>query len=430
MKKVLIITYYWPPTGGSGVQRWLKFVKYLPQFGYEPHVYTPENPEMSVFDESLLHDIPKEAVVVKRKIWEPYNIYKWLLGKNKNDKIFLGNVSSDKKEQTGFSFAFRLRGNLLIPDPKLFWIRPSVKFLKSYIRQHQIDCVISSGPPHSMHLIGLQLKKQLGIKWIADFRDPWTNIDFYKDMHLNPISDFLHRYLEKKVVKTADCTLVIGKTMQEEFSTMGAKRTAVITNGFDKEIEHDERITQSDKFILSHIGTFTHNRNHPILWKVLRELIEENENFANSIQLQLIGKTDNSIKENIEKENLSKYYHFINYLPHNEVIVKQNEASVLLLPLNDAPNVKGILTGKFFEYLATGNPILAIAPNDGDLAAIINETKSGYVINFDDETGLKKAILQLFENRNSVKHNFQNSILKYHRKTLTKDLVKLIENIN
>ena len=230
MKKVLIISYYWPPSGGAGVQRWLKFVKYLPQFGIQPHVYTPSNPEAPAQDESLQKDIPSEAVIVQQPIFEPYSFYKKFTGKKGN--INAGFLSEDKDSRQKFTekMSIWVRGNLFIPDARVMWVKPSIKFLTKYIKENEIEVVISSGPPHSMHLIAMELKRKLNIKWIADFRDPWTNIDFYKDLMLTNWADKKHHRLEKEVLQKADEIITIGKTIASELEIIRGKKVHVITN--------------------------------------------------------------------------------------------------------------------------------------------------------------------------------------------------------
>ena len=222
MKKVLIITYYWPPSGGPGVQRWLKFAKYLPEFGYEPIIYTPQNPEAPAIDESLLKDIPEGIEVLKQPIWEPYNWYRQFLGQ-KDKKIGSGFVSEKKEPGILHKISVWVRGNFFIPDARRFWIKPSVKYLTKYLKENSVDAVISTGPPHSMHLIGLGLKKQLDINWIADFRDPWTNIDFYQELMLSSWADKKHHDLEKEVLTRADKVVTIGYTMSQEMKYLGAR---------------------------------------------------------------------------------------------------------------------------------------------------------------------------------------------------------------
>jgi hypothetical protein len=198
MKKVLVITYYWPPSGGAGVQRWLKFVKYLPSLGWEPIIYTVENGEYPVLDDSLVNDLPSNIKVLKTKIWEPYIFYKRFTGRKKNDKINSGFLNNKKKNKILESISVWIRGNLFIPDARKFWIKPSVNYLNNFIKDNPVDFIISSGPPHSTHLIALGIQKLNKIPWLADFRDPWTNIDFYKDLKLSKWADSKHKKIRKR----------------------------------------------------------------------------------------------------------------------------------------------------------------------------------------------------------------------------------------
>jgi glycosyltransferase involved in cell wall biosynthesis len=423
MTKALIITYYWPPAGGSGVQRWLKFVKYFREFNIEPIVYTVEKPNYPILDASLHYDIPKNIEVLKQPIWEPNNLLS-----------FMGNK---KTESAGFlnpnpSFFGKLmqyvRANYFIPDARMFWVKPSVKYLKKYLSENKIDIVITTGPPHSMHLIGLKLKQLTGVKWIADFRDPWTEIDYFHQLPLSKKAIKKHYFLEQNVLKNADAVLVVGDTMKANYTKFN-KNIFTVTNGFDEEIV--ENAVELDlKFSITHIGLINADRNSEILWEVLAEICAENEVFKNDFQLKLIGKVDPSVKNEISKFQLENNVEVVNYVPHNEVVEFQRKSQVLLLLVNNVPSAKGIITGKIFEYLMAKRPILAIAPTNGDLAEIINQTNSGVVIDFDQRVLLKKAILELYtlyKNGNcTVKsHNIE----QFHRKQLTKKVAELIHNI-
>ena len=235
MKKVLIITYYWPPGGGAGVQRWLKFVKYLSHYGWQPVVYTPENGEMPVDDNSLQKDIPPGTRVIRRKIWEPYSLYKLFIGAGTGEKINTGFLTERKKPGLAERISVWLRGNIFIPDARRFWIKPSVNFLEGYLKKEPVDVIVSTGPPHSMHLIARKISKKRNIPWIADFRDPWTNIDYYQDLMLTGYADRKHHKLEHQVVTHADRVVVVGNTMKEEFEAAYNRKIDVITNGYDSE---------------------------------------------------------------------------------------------------------------------------------------------------------------------------------------------------
>ncbi len=435
MKKVLILTYYWPPSGGAGVQRWLKFVKYLQEFGWEPVVYTVQDGEMPVIDESLQKDIPAGITILKQPIWEPYMIYKRFSGKKKGDKINAGFLNENKKQGFKDKLSIWIRGNFFIPDARKFWIKPSISYLNNYLSENTIDAVISSGPPHSMHMIALGLKKQFPqLKWIADFRDPWTNIDFYDQLMLMNWADRKHHRMELAVLKNADLVVSIGEQMSCEFQgllqksgTSNPSKFAVITNGFDQDDVSETPIEKDPKFSIAHIGTLVKDRNPAGLWKVLSQLVQANEAFRNQLEIKLVGKVDYYVTEQLELAGLTPFVRKIDYLPHSEVILEQQRSHVLLLLVNNTPNAKGILTGKFFEYMASRAPILAIGPTDGDLAKIVHATHSGLISDFDDEEGLKKNVLDYFNG--SVTPRDEDEINKYSRKELTRELVKELERI-
>lgn len=435
MNKVLIISYYWPPSGGAGVQRWLKFVKYLPSFNWQPHVYTALNGEMPVIDTSLEKDIPSEAVIIKKPIWEPYAIYKRINGKKKSEKINAAFLNEGKKKGLFQNLSVWIRGNFFIPDARRFWINPSVKFLNAYIKEQNIKYIISSGPPHSMHVIALKLKQQNPhLKWIADFRDPWTNIDFYNQLMLSKSADKKHHTLEKSVINTADSVISVGRFMSEEFAQMhiqcGGKNAAkfkVITNGFDRDDLPKLQATKDEKFSIAHIGTLVKDRNPDVLWKVLSKLTQENSEFEKQLEIKLVGKVDAFVLQELTKYKLEKYIKKIDYLPHNEVIIEQQKSKVLLLLVNNTPNSKGILTGKIFEYMMAGSPILAIGPEDGDLADLLNETKAGKICGFNNIQQLENSVLNLFQQSTSISSN--SVIEKYSRQSLTKELVQIMEEL-
>lgn len=427
MHKVLIITYYWIPSGGAGVQRWVKFAKYLPTYSILPTIYTPKNPEYPSIDHSLETDISPLVNVIKTQIWEPYNIYRQLFGK-KGEKINAGFISENKKSGWKEKLSIWIRGNCLIPDPRKFWIKPSVRYLKKYLVENNIDTIITTGPPHSMHLIGLRLKKKIPhIRWVADFRDPWTKIDFYKDLRLNPISDYLHHRWERKVVSNADHVIVVSTEMYNDFRQLNPHNIQLITNGYDTDDIPKKRPPLDEKFTLSHIGTLNASRNPHTLWEVLSELVKEDDTFEKSLQIQLIGKTDFSVLDSIDQYGLSPYLKNIAYLPHHEAIKYQQRSQLLLLLINRVASAKGILTGKLFEYMAAKRPILAIAPTLSDVAQVITETKAGKVIDFDDKEQMKKIVRSYFVHYKNKTLDIQTeNIEKYSRKELTKKLAKML----
>jgi len=431
MKKVLIITYYWPPSGGGGVQRWLKFVKYLRDFGWEPIVYTPLNPEMPSEDESLLSQIPDQTEVVKTSIWEPYLLYKRFIGKKKSQRINTGFLSDSKKPKATESIAVWLRGNFFIPDARKFWIKPSVKFLKSYLRDHPVDAVVSTGPPHSMHMIALGVKKSLQIPWIADFRDPWTNIDFYHKLKLTKWGDRAHRHQEQQVIRNADILTTVSWSWAKEFEQLGSKHVEVITNGFDSADYDNLQPVASGKFELCHLGSMNKDRNPRRLWEAIALAATKTPGLKEQLRIVLLGSTDHQVFDDLEKWGLSDQVEHIAYLPHHEVLQRASGASLLLLPLNDTPNVSGIIPGKIFEYLALGKPILAIGPASGDSAHIVHETKSGTVIGFHDVEKMANLIMNGFNDflQNKPQNINPTDINRYSRKVLTGRMADLLNEL-
>ena len=423
-KKLLIITYYWPPAGGPGVQRWLKFVKYLPDFNIQPIVYVPENPTYPIMDEGLRTEISDKAIILKNKIFEPYQLAGFLSKKN-TKKISSGIIPAAKKQSFLEQFLLWIRGNLFIPDARFLWVNPSVKFLKKYIESNDIDTIITSGPPHSLHLIGLKLKESVPVKWYADFRDPWTTIGYHKALKLSSYADKKHKKLEKKVLDTADTIIVTSKTTKAEFSLLTQTPIEVITNGYD--IENVTKQPLDDKFSIAHIGSFLSDRNPTILWEALAELITENDLFANHFQLKLIGKISQEILDSITFFKLNTHSTNLGYVSHSEAILHQRKSQVLLLIEIDSPETKSIIPGKLFEYMVSERPIIAIGPKDSDFADIITSTNTGVFFTYDEKQHLKRTIMSYFELYLEKKlHVHPIGLQQYSRKSLTQQLSKLI----
>ncbi len=396
--RVLIITYYWPPSGGAGVQRWLKFTKYLRQFGWEPVIYTPLNPEFPAIDDTLEKDIPDNIEIVKTPIWEPYQLFKKLTGKKSDEKVYASGFISEKgKSGILQKVSLWVRGNFFIPDARKYWIKPSVKFLLEWIPQNNIDAVVSTGPPHSMHLIALGLKEKLNLPWLADFRDPWTDIDFYKELNLTSIADNIHHKMEFNVLTKADKVVVISNSMREDFRKIKDRDYSVITNGYDTEDTASVSVLPEKKFTVSYIGSMAKSRNPESLWNAFADLKKSVTGFGNNLVIRLVGSVDFSVLESIERAGLKDNLEKVDYRPHNEIITLQNQSRLLLLIINDTPNAKVILPGKFFEYMASGRPILCIGPTDGDAAKIIKETRAGAVAEFNDQSSMIKLIKGFYE---------------------------------
>lgn len=423
-KKLLIITYYWPPAGGPGVQRWLKFVKYLPDFNIQPIVYIPENPTYPILDEGLQSEVSEIAIILKNKIVEPYGLASFF-GKSKTKKISSGIIPNQRKQSFFERTLLWIRGNLFIPDARFLWVNPSVKYLKKYIQENNIDTIVTSGPPHSLHLIGLQLKKDLNVKWFADFRDPWTTIGYHKALKLSSSAEKKHKALEKEVLNSADTIIVTSKTTKTEFQALTSKPIEVITNGYD--VEKIEKQTLDEKFTLAHIGSFLSERNPRILWKVLNELIKENKEFKNDFCLKLIGATSQEVLDAISEFKLNDYVQNLGYVSHQEAVMHQRKSQVLLLIEIDSEDTKSIIPGKLFEYMVSERPILAIGPENSDFAEIITATNTGVFFTYDEKERLKELLLNYYQQykTQSLKVNAVG-LQQFSRKNLTQQLAKLI----
>ncbi|WP_409025100.1 glycosyltransferase family 4 protein [Flavobacterium sp.] len=424
MKKVLIITYYWPPAGGPGVQRWLKFVKYLPDFDITPIVYIPENPTYPIIDNGLLDEIPENCTILKQKIIEPYGLASFFSMKNSKG-ISSGIIPNQKKQSFLQKILLWVRGNVFIPDARILWVKPSVNYLSKYIQENNIDIIVTTGPPHSLHLIGLRLKRQSNIKWMADFRDPWTTIGYHKSLKLSSFAENKHKKLERQVLNTADVIIVTSPTTKVEFQTITNKPIEIITNGYD--VESIGKITLDAKFTLAHIGSFLSDRNPRILWEVLKELNLEITDFASHFELKLIGKVSQEVLDSISDFDLNKYVNNLGYLSHNEAIEHQRKSQVLLLIEIDSEVTKSIIPGKLFEYMVSERPIVAIGPKGSDFESILTETNTGIFCNYDEKEKLKAKILDFYALYLDKKLKVNAiGLEKYSRKSLTQKLSEIV----
>lgn len=424
MKKVLIITYYWPPAGGPGVQRWLKFVKYLPDFNVEPIVYIPENPAYPLLDSNLVEEVNPAVKVLKQKIAEPY---RWasLFSKAGTKKISSGIIPDKKKQSLLQRLMLWVRGNLFIPDARVLWVKPSVFYLSKYISSNNIDTIITTGPPHSLHLIGMELKKRHGIKWLADFRDPWTTIGYHKELKLSAGAAKKHKEMERQVLNAADHVIVTSPTTKKEFREITGKPITVITNGYD--VVNTHKAIMDERFTLAHIGSLLSGRNPLVLWEALAELVGENPDFSEAFELKLIGAVSHEVLDAIAQSGLSGYVNEMGYLPHSEVLIQQRKSQVLLLVEIDSEETKCIIPGKLFEYMASERPILAIGPEGADFASIIQSTNTGVFTGYTDKDKIKQVLLGYFNQfRQGNLKTHAIGLQVYSRKNLTSQLAEVL----
>lgn len=426
MKRVLVITYYWPPAGGPGVQRWLKFVTYFKEFGIDPIVFIPDNPHYPITDESIGSELPEGIQIIRFPIKEPYGFAN-LISKKKITQVSSG-IITKQKQSVLEKVLLWIRGNFFIPDARIGWVKPSINFLRNFIADHHVEAIITSGPPHSLHLIGKSLKEETGIKWVADFRDPWTTIHYHKSLRLTKRAQKKHIALESEVLTKADHIVVTSATTKKEFQKITQTPIEVITNGYDS--NDNFKLNLDIKFTLSHIGSLLSNRNPIILWEALSELCSENPEFSKDLLIQLAGSVSDAILISIQKYGLMDQCIVLGYLSHQKAIQLQYNSQVLLLIEMNLPETKAIIPGKLFEYLAAKRPILAIGPVDSDVEKIIEETNSGSYFDYSEKEKLKKQI-GLFYSEYREGHLTLNSkgLSKFSRKTLTSKMSDLIKSL-
>ncbi|MBK8944735.1 MAG: glycosyltransferase family 4 protein [Ignavibacteriae bacterium] len=426
MKKVLIITYYWPPAGGAGVQRVLKFAKYLPQFGWTPIILTVENPDCPVIDETLLNDIPTECKVYKTKSIEPFELYKTLTGKSKNYKIPSDVITKSTNLSLTEKISKWLRINLFIPDAKIGWKYFAVKEGLKIIRKEKVDLIFSTSPPHTVQLIANKLAKFTKLKWVADFRDPWMEIVHYQNLQRNFFTKLIDQNLEKKVLKNADSIITISDDIVDLFkSKIGEKKYFVIPNGFDETDFHKTEKVKNNIFTIAYTGVITKTRVPFVFLSALKKFI--NEDDITNIKFIIAGKTCSEFSNEVRKLNLENYVKEKGFLPHHESTNILQNADVLLLIIDDVPNNKGFLTGKIFEYLGSKKPIYAVGPIDGNANEIIVKSDCGKMVDYKDEKNTYNLLKEMYDNWQNNSFNYKYNVEEYSRKNLTKKLSQIFD---
>jgi len=429
MKKVLIISYYWPPAGGIAVHRCLKFAKYLREFGWEPIICTAENPEYPVLDEGNFKDIPNGVKILRTKIWEPYNLFKFITGKKKEERIH--NVFiEEEKPGFGHKLGIWIRGNIFIPDARKLWIRPSVKFLSNYLKENPVDVLFTNGPPQSTHMIAYGVKKNLGISWHADFQDPWTQVDYFPQLMLNPISKKIHEKKEQLVFRWADKITICSYTWKNDLESIGAKDVGVIVWGYDEDDFTNITIPLSKKFTLSHFGSLGPDRNAKTLWKALSIIANENKQFANDLEIELVGFVGHAIVDEIKSLGLTGNLNLSDHISRKETLERMHCSQILLLILNDMLNVNGRLPGKLFEYLASRRPMLVIGPEESDASKIVHGVNAGYTCDFNNLEKTINTVKDLYEKfrQNNLPSN-KTDISQYSNRSLTGKLASYLNEI-
>lgn len=433
MKKVLLITYYWPPAGGPGVQRVLYFVKYLREFGWEPVVYTVEKGEYHNIDNSFEDEIPEGIVVLKTPVREPHQFYKRLVGKNKEETLKPVVITEKTERPFLQKLAVWIRGNFFIPDARMWWIRPSVRYLHKYLNDHPVDAIVTSSPPQSVHLIGKKVSSRMQIPWIADFRDPWTGVNYFEELNLSRWAEQKHRRMEKEVLQTAEKVISVGWSMASDFERISNRPIQVITNGYEKpDTEFQMNPTYEDPMRILYIGSLSRKRNPETFWVSLHRWVKAKGLTPQNINFLFVGNVEATVFEFLDKIGLGSYYSKKSYVPHNEVWKYLSEADLLLLI--GIPEKKDILTGKVFEYLVTRKPIFAISPQEGDISRLIKESEAGLNSDFEDEDQLMRNFIKMYdlyeESKLHKSFKVDEELLEgYSRRSLTRRLAGYLDEI-
>jgi glycosyltransferase involved in cell wall biosynthesis len=430
-KKVLIVTYYWPPSGGSGVQRWLKFVKYLNQAGWDTIVCTPENPSFSMMDPSLVNDVPSTAEVVKLPIWEPYDTFYKVAGFFGKKKPGAMDLISTGKKSAFQRMSSWVRGNMLIPDPRVFWVKPASKYLKELIRTRDIDKIITTGPPHSIHLIGLKIKRRFpAVKWIVDMRDPWSEWDLLDTLMLSQSARNKHRRLERRVLQEADRVVTIAPYHVMRFEKLGGRKVDLITNGFDTDDFQKVQRVKTPRFTIRHTGVVDELRDPRPFMTALKKFVGSQPSIKETIIIEFIGNVNSSFMTYVlEDPVLSSITKFTSTVPHKELLQLYGHTDLLLLVLAHTALAPGNLPGKLFEYLASGIPIVGIGPVDGDAADVIGKSRAGAIFERDHEAAMIDMLRKYYDLWKEGRMDSQTDATPFTRKKLTDKLIGILESL-
>lgn len=427
-KKLLIITYYWPPSGGSGVQRWLKFVKYLPSFGWQPLVFTPENPSFEIRDDTLMKDVPPQAEVIRFPIWEPYTVFSTISKLASKKPVSQIDLVATGRKNLFQRITSWIRGNIFIPDARVFWVKPAVKFLEDFLVANEITTIITTGPPHSLHLIGLKLKtKNPSLKWIADFRDPWSEWDLLDTLSLTGWARKKHQNLERKVLTHADRVITIAPFHVNRLEVLGGRRVDLITNGFDEDDFTGIQKVKTKKFTIRHIGMVDELRDPKPFMKAARALAEASLNFSENVIIEFIGSVNSAFREFVAKDKvLSTITIFSRPVSHADLLKLYGATDIQLLILAHTALAAGNLPGKFFEYIASGNFIFGVGPENGDAADILGQTKAGIMVERANSEKIKDTLKIRFEEWSRGSVEVMRDVSTFSRRELTGKLIDLI----
>lgn len=443
VKNVLVIAYYFPPSGGPGVQRVLKHIRYLSDFGWNPIVLTVENGDFPARDESLLAQIPPNIHVERTRIYEPYTIYRLLTGKPANTPIDVNVIKKESQSRSVMeNIAEFIRATVFIPDARIGWLLTAVNAGIRLIQEHNIQAIYNSAPPYTTALIARQLKRKTGLPWVTGFRDPWTGFLTTPKRWFLPA--WIDKQLERSVFEEADaieCAWIgIQKDIQEKFPHIPAEKYHHIPNGFDSndypvveavssQIPENLGDGKTPRFTITYTGSMYGRRNPSSFLAALQNLIERGVIATNEILVRFIGRFGAEVHTMFETFPYQTSLEILGYMPHEESIRYLLRADALLLIVDEAKESKEIVPGKVYEYIGAMRPIIAVAPTQGAIHELLLETKSGKTAHQTDVQGIARVVEEYFlawQAGRSFAPNME-AIAKYERRNATKALAMLLE---
>jgi glycosyltransferase involved in cell wall biosynthesis len=420
MKKVLFITYFWPPSGKASLHWPLKMIKYLPEYGWEPSVLTIYEDTFYQKDETLIKDIASDLKVIKTGTIEPFNIYRKFLGKKKDEPLIASESMSKTKKTMNHMISLWIRMNLFVPDARVGWYFPAVKVGKKFLSEYKVDAIISNGPPHTAHLIGRRLSSLFNIPHIPVFIDPWVDIVYYQDYKRTELTKKFDEYLEKNVIKKAKELVFVTETMKNDYLKKYPaikSKSHVLYWGYNEddfiEIENGLKYGKPDEEIITHAGNMYDYNNPVSFFKYIKEEI----NKGRKIKIRFIGTVSPKTSEIINNLSIAENTEYIGFLPYKKMLKELLTSDLLIMMVTEKRHVPG----KLFEYLRTGRPILAFGNDNEEVKKILEESNAGRIFNYNEsaEQFFTKKEYKKFETNFSL-------IQKYNRKNIAEELSEIL----
>lgn len=431
-RRVLILSYYFPPAGGPGVQRVLKFTKYLPEFSWTPLVLTVRQGAYPAEDPSLGDEVPAEAQVYRTTSWDPHRLYARLVGRS-DDGVAVGSLEGQEQRWTE-QLAQWVRANLFLPDARVGWVPFAVWRGQQVLAEADVDVILTSGPPHSTHLIGAALQGYTGVPWVADFRDPWTDINYYHELPHTSWAQRLDATLERMVVHRARAVTTVSPTWRDllfqKTDRSDAGAFSVVQNGYDPDDLSPNGAPSDEEFAITHVGSLYASRNPEGVWRAVRRLRDTSR--VPKLRIRLVGTVDPTVHDSLRQHGLGDITEHVSYVPHTEAVDYMRKAGLLLLSIERFPAASGMMTGKIYEYLASGRPVLGVGPAEGDAAALLRKTDGGTVFGRNDVSEMQHFIQAHYEDwdREAPRPGASSSSLApYRRKAQTGELAAVLDDV-